>query len=195
MSNSKDASLSDLQLAILIFVSFFKIALFVVGGSLAMIPVIEQIFVQERKLLKSEDILDMIAIMQTMPGMMAINAAIFVGHKLLGFRGAAVASIAVILPSTGIIMLIAALFQKLDVENPHVLKSFSCVRACVVAVFLGMAYRLAKNVFKGPFDYIIVFLFIGLLLYGFPQIALILLSLPIGWLYVIWTRIKKVRKE
>lgn len=195
MSNSKDTSLSDLQLAILIFVSFFKIALFVVGGGLAMIPVIEQIFVQERKLLKSEDILDMIAIMQTMPGMMAVNAAIFVGHKLLGFRGAAVASIAVILPSIGIIMLIAALFQNLDVENPHILKSFSCVRACVVAVFLGTAYRLAKNVFKEGFDYIIVFSFVALLLYGFSQIALILLSLPIGWLYIIWTRTKKVRKK
>ena len=195
MSNPKDASLSDLQLAILIFISFFKIALFVVGGGLAMIPVIEQIFVQERKLLKSEDMLDMIAIMQTMPGMMAVNAAIFVGHKLLGFKGAAVASIAVILPSIGIIILIAFLFQNLDVKNPHILKSFSCVRACVVAIFLGTAYRLTKNVFKGLFDYIIVFLFIGLLLYGFSQIALILLSLPIGWLYIIWTRIKKVRKE
>jgi chromate transporter len=195
VSNPKDASLSDLQLAILIFVSFFKIALFVIGGGLAMIPVIEQIFVQERKLLKSEDMLDMIAIMQTMPGMMAVNAAIFVGHKLLGFKGAAIASIAVILPSIGIIILIAFLFQNLDVKNPHILKSFSCVRACVVAIFLGTAYRLAKNVFKGLFDYIIVFLFIGLLLCGFSQIALILLSLPIGWLYIIWTRIKKVRKE
>ena len=195
MSNSKDASLSDLQMAILIFVSFFKIALFVVGGGLAMIPVIEQIFVQERKLLKSDDILDMIAIMQTMPGMMAVNAAIFVGHKLLGFRGAAVASIAVILPSIGIIMLIAFLFQNLDVKNPHILQSFSCIRACVVAVFLGTAYRLAKNVFKGLFDYIVVCLFICLLLCGFSQIALILLSLPIGWLYVILTRIKKVREK
>ena len=137
----------------------------------------------------------MIAIMQTMPGMMAVNAAIFVGHKLLGFKGAAIASIAVILPSVGIIMIIAALFQNLDVKNPHILQSFSCVRACVVAVFLGTAYRLSKNIFKGLFDYLIVFLFILLLLCGISQINLILLSLPIGWIYIIVTRIKMRKKE
>ncbi len=195
MNSLKEKYLSDLQLATLIFVSFFKIALFVVGGGLAMIPVIEQIFVQERKLLKSEDILDMIAIMQTMPGMMAVNAAIFVGHKLLGFKGAAIASIAVILPSIGIIMLIATLFQNLDVKNPHILQAFSCVRACVVAIFLGTAYRLAKNVFKGLFDYIIVFSFIVLLVYGFSQVALILISMPVGWMYVIMTRMRMRRKK
>jgi len=195
MNSLKEKYLSDLQLAILIFVSFFKIALFVVGGGLAMIPVIEQIFVQERKLLKSEDILDMIAIMQTMPGMMAVNAAIFVGHKLLGFKGAAIASIAVILPSIGIIMLIATLFQNLDVKNPHILQAFSCVRACVVAIFLGTAYRLAKNVFKGLFDYIIVFSFIVLLVCGFSQVALILISMPVGWMYVIMTRMRMRRKK
>ncbi len=182
------SALSETQLLWLLFSSFFKIALFVVGGGLAMIPVIEQVFVQEKKQLNSDDILDMIAIMQTMPGMMAVNAAIFVGHKLGGFVGAFVATIGVITPSVGIIMLIAALFGTLDVHNPHILGAFSCVRAAVVAIFLGTAWRLAKNVFKGPFDYVVIGLFVMALLVGFSQIALILISVPVGWAYILITR-------
>ena len=180
--------LSTSRLLALLFISFFKIALFVVGGGLAMIPMIEHIFVREKKLLKSEDMPDMIAIMQTMPGMIAVNAAIFVGHKLAGFKGAFVSIIGVIMPSVIIMTIIAMFFQNLDIKNEHFLGMFSCVRACVVAIFLGTALRLAKNVLKGPFDYIIVVLFGILLICGFSQIALILISAPIGWSYVLYRR-------
>jgi len=181
---------STIRILILLFVSFFKIALFVVGGGLAMIPVIEHVFVREKKLLKEKDILDMVAIMQTMPGMLAVNAAICVGHKLAGFKGAVVSVIGVIMPSIGIIMGIAALFINLDVDNPHILKMFSCVRACVVAVFLGTAYRLFKNVVHSLFDYTVIIGFILALLCGVSQILLILCSLPIGWGYVLYHRFK-----
>ena len=177
-----------IQLLTFLFISFFKISLFAVGGGLAMIPMIEQIFIREKKMLKSEDISDLIAIMQTMPGMMAVNAAVFVGHKLAGFKGAFVSVIGVILPSVGIIIAIAALFQDLDVDNPHLLGLFFCVKACVVAIFLGTAYRLAKNIFQTFFDYAVVIVFCVLLLCGFPQIGLILISIPVGWGYVIYKR-------
>ena len=180
--------LSDSRLLIFLFISFFKIALFIVGGGLAMIPMIEQIFVREKKLLKPEDMPDMIAIMQTMPGMIAVNAAIFVGHKLAGFKGAFVSIIGVIMPSVIIMTIIALFFQNLDIKNEHLLGMFSCVRACVVAIFLGTAFRLAKNVLKGGFDYIIVALFGILLICGFSQVALILISVPVGWGYVLYRR-------
>ena len=156
-----------------------------------MIPMIEDIFVRRHKMIKNQDILDMMAIVQTMPGMIAVNAAIFIGHRLAGFMGAVVAVIGVILPSIIIISLIAALFISPDVQNPHILKAFACVRASVVAVFLGMAGRLIKEVIKTRFDVIIVALFCIALMCGFPQIALILLSIPIGWGYVLCERRKR----
>jgi len=187
--------LSNGRLLIFLFISFFKVALFIVGGGLAMIPTIEHIFVREKKLLKSEDIPDMIAIMQTMPGMMAVNAAIFVGHKLAGFRGAFVSIIGVIMPSVIIMMIIAVFFQNLDIQNIHLLRMFSCVRACVVAIFLGTAFRLAKNVLKSVFDYVIVGSFCVLLVCGFSQIALILISIPIGWSYAIFKRLNRRKQQ
>lgn len=171
-----------------LFSRFFQIALCVVGGGLAMVPLIEDVFVCKKRVLTHEDMLDMVAIMQTMPGMMAVNAAIFVGHRLAGFMGAAVAIIGVILPSVGIMMGIAAVFQSVDVQNPHMLQAFSCVRACVAAIFLGTAIRLVKSVFRGMFDYVIVGAFMIALLCGFSQIALIIMSVPIGWAYVLYQR-------
>ena len=74
----------DIFILFLIFASFFKISLFVIGGGLAMIPVIEDIFVKKHKLLKEQDIFDMMAVSQTIPGLIAINCAIFVGTKFAG---------------------------------------------------------------------------------------------------------------
>lgn len=185
----------DFKFLVFLFCSFFKIALFVVGGGLAMVPVIEDVFVREKKLLKEKDILDMIAIMQTMPGMLAVNAAICVGYKLAGLKGAVVSVIGVIMPSIAIIMLIAALFMNLDVKNPHILMMFSCVRACVVAVFLGTAYRLFKNAVHSLFDYVFLVGFVVALMCGVSQIKLILLSMPIGWGYVLYWRFRMRRKK
>lgn len=136
-----------MQNLLFIFFNFFKIALFVVGGGFAMIPVIEDTFVKQKKILSEEDMLDMIAITQTLPGMTAVNAAIFVGHKIAGFKGAFAAVLGVILPSIIIITTLAMLLQASDIKNPHWLKAFSCVRACVTAIFCMMACRIAKRVY------------------------------------------------
>jgi len=150
-----------------------------------MIPMIEDIFVRQNKKLKSKDILDMLALVQILPGLVAVNSAIFVGHKLSGFKGAIIAVIGVILPSIIIITIIAAVFMSLDIQNPHILKAFSCVRACVVATFFGVIVRLKREVLTDYRDYIAIGLGIICLMAGVSQIALILLSIPVGWLLVL----------
>ena len=140
----------------LIFASFFKISLFVIGGGLAMIPVIEDIFVKKHKLLKEQDIFDMMAVSQTIPGLIAINCAIFVGTKLAGLKGAFVAVFGVLIPSVVILSLIAAFFPLQSLDNPHLLTAFSYIRACVVGVFICMAIRLGRQVLKHWIDFVVV---------------------------------------
>lgn len=140
----------------LIFISFFKISLFVIGGGLAMIPIIEDIFVKKHKLLKENDIFDMIAISQTIPGLIAINCAIFVGTKLAGLKGACIAVLGVLIPSVVILSLIAAFFPLQTLSNPHLLTAFSYIRACVVGVFICMAVRLGHQILRHWLDFIIV---------------------------------------
>jgi chromate transporter len=65
-----------------LFGIFFKIGLFTIGGGYAMIPLIENEIVTKRQWIKKEEFLDLLAISQTAPGVMAINIAIFIGYRL-----------------------------------------------------------------------------------------------------------------
>ena len=70
------------------FKTFFKIGIFTLGGGYAMIPLIEEEVVNKHRWVEKEEMLDLIAIAQSCPGVFAINIAIFIGYKLRQERGA-----------------------------------------------------------------------------------------------------------
>lgn len=168
----------------LLFYTFFKIALFVIGGGLAMLPVIEQTFSQKHKCLKQEDILDMVILTQTVPGLIAINAAIYVGNKVAGFIGAIIAVIGVILPSVLIIITIAAFFSNLNFDNEIITHAFSAIRACVTGVLIATAIRLIRKIVRTKWDMLLVVMFCILLIARINPIYVIVGSMPIGCLLV-----------
>ena len=86
------------------FFIFFRIGLFTIGGGYAMVPLIEADLVDKRKWVKKEDFLDLMALAQTVPGIFAVNIAIFIGYKLKGFWGAFWMALGTILPSFLIIL-------------------------------------------------------------------------------------------
>lgn len=156
-----------------------------------MLPVIEDVFVRHKKLLSEDDMLDMIAITQTLPGMIAVNAAIFVGHKTAGWIGAFAAVLGVILPSVVIITILAMILISMDISDPHLLKAFSCVRACVTAIFCMMAYRIGKKVLHSGTDWFCVSVFLLFLMIGISPIYVILSSIPVGWFLVLNQRFRE----
>ena len=178
------AKLSYVGRLCLLFSTFFQIALFVVGGGLAMLPVIEQKFVLKNKILTKNDMLDMIVLTQTVPGLIAVNSAVYVGTKVAGFLGALVSVFAVILPSIIIILIIALFFHSLDSNNPVLVYAFGAVRACITGIFFVTAYNLAKKVLISPVVYGVVFILFVLLVIGINPIFILLSSLPIGYLYL-----------
>ena len=178
----------------LIFISFFKISLFVIGGGLAMIPVIEDIFVKKHKLLKEQDIFDMIAVSQTIPGLIAINCAIFVGTKLAGIKGSLIAVLGVLIPSIIILSVIAAFFPLQSLDNTHLLEAFSYIRACVVGVFICMAVRLGKQVLKHWIDVIVVGCLGMGLIFGIHILWIIGVGVLIGCLLTFHSKMAKITK-
>lgn len=107
-----------------IFGTFFKIGAFTFGGGYAMIPLIQKEVVEKRKWITDEDILEIVAIAESTPGPIAINAATFVGYRTAGFAGAFMATLGVVIPSFVIIYVIAA-----------VLREFQNIRAVACAFF------------------------------------------------------------
>ena len=94
------------------FRSFFKIGMFTLGGGYAMIPIIEAEVVDKRKWIERADFIDIVAIAQSCPGVMAVNMSTFIGYRLRKTKGAFCLTLATALPSFIIILLIAMFFKQ-----------------------------------------------------------------------------------
>lgn len=113
------------------FSTFFKIGMFTLGGGYAMIPIIEEEVVNKHQWVSKEDMLDLIAIAQSCPGVFAINISIFIGYKLRKTRGALVTALGTALPSFLIILAIAIFFHQFE-DNKVVAAMFRGIRPAVV---------------------------------------------------------------
>lgn len=115
------------------FLIFLKIGLFTIGGGYAMVPLIQDEIVDKRKWIDKEDFIDLLALTQSVPGIFAVNIAIFIGYKLRKFRGALAMALGTILPSFFIILAIALFFQQFK-QYPIVENIFKGIRPAVVAL-------------------------------------------------------------
>lgn len=126
------------------FKTFFKIGLVTFGGGYAMIPIIQSEVVDRHRWLTKEELLDLIAIAQSCPGVFAINISIFIGYKLKKTLGATVSAFATALPSFLIILLIAMFFHQFQ-DNAVVAAIFRGIRPAVVALIAVPTFRLAQS--------------------------------------------------
>ncbi|MGI6037971.1 MAG: chromate transporter [Limnochordia bacterium] len=127
--------------------SFFKIGAFTFGGGLAMLPLIEREVIERRGWVDKDEILDIYALSQTVPGVIAVNSAMLIGYRLRGIPGAITASIGVISPSLIIIILIAMHFDQL-MANAVIAKAMDGIRAAVAALILTAAVRVCRRTIK-----------------------------------------------
>ena len=172
-----------------LFYTFAKIAALVVGGGYAILPVVEETFSKKNNWLTSEELLDMMGLVQTVPGIIACNSAIYVGRRVAGFGGILAAAFGVCLPSVLIILCIAVFFPDLDPKNPWLLGAFRGVRACVTALVTMTAFRMAKKVLKSWFEYVIAAAaLILVLLLKVEPLYVILGAMPLGVLYALFQR-------
>ena len=117
------------------FLIFLKIGLFTIGGGYAMVPLIQDEIVDKRKWIDKEDFIDLLALAQSVPGIFAVNIAIFIGYKLRNFRGALAMALGTILPSFFI------MFKQYQiVEN-----IFKGIRPAVVALIAAPTFSMAKS--------------------------------------------------
>lgn len=126
------------------FISFFKIGAFTIGGGYAMIPLIEREVVENKKWIDRDDFLDMLALAQSSPGPIAINTAVFVGYQIAGIRGMIFTTLGAVLPSFLIILLVASFFVGIQ-DSPTVERIFKGIRPAVVALIAAPVIRLGKS--------------------------------------------------
>lgn len=166
-----------------LLLAFFKLGLFTIGGGYAMIPQMQQLAVEEHGWLTEEEVIDCIAISQSLPGIIAINMATYIGRKLYGFRGAVFATVGVVLPSFIIITLAVLVLGAVE-DNPWVAGAFTGVKAAVCGLILVSAIRLGKQVLRTPFQWILMIAaFAAIGVCGINAVWVILAAALLGIIY------------
>ena len=149
MKNSKASTYLRL------FITFLKIGAFTFGGGYAMIPLIQRETVEKREWITSDDIFEIVAIAESTPGPVAINAATFVGYRICGFFGALMSTLGVVLPSFLIILAISFVLR--EFESIKVVQyAFSGIRAGVLALIVKAVWSMYKQCPKNACAYAVM---------------------------------------
>jgi chromate transporter len=129
----------------------FKIGLFTFGGGYAMINLLDNEFVNNKKWINSDEFLDLVAIAESTPGPIAINCSTYIGYKREGILGAIAATIGMCVPSFVIIYCISLFFDKF-LSIIWVSAAFKGIQACVVFLIFSAGVKMLKKVKKTPFN-------------------------------------------
>lgn len=171
---------TDFKMLWVLFITFFKIGAFTFGGGYAMIPLIEREMVEGKGWISREDIVDILAVSQSLPGAIAINSATFIGYKIAGVSGAISATLGVVLPSVIVITIIASIFVAFK-ENTMVQKVFAGIRSAVVALIAVAAWNIGKSSVKDFTGLIIaVGAFIASAIFDVHAVYIILIGIMLG---------------
>lgn len=154
---------------------FLKIGLFTFGGGYAMLPLIEKDIVEKRKLISEEEMTDIIAISESTPGPLAINAATFIGYKTGGFLGALISTVSVILPSFVIVLAISYFLEEfMGVE--YVTYAFNGIRIAVALLILQAGIKMFIKSTKNIIFFILLITALALTLFTSINPAFLILG-------------------
>lgn len=139
-------SLQMNNILITLFLTFCKIGAFTFGGGWAMISIIEREVVDRHHWLERDEFLDLLAVAQSIPGILAVNIAVAIGDRLRGFKGSVAAALGTILPSFLIILAIAIFLTPETIKtNPVLSRIFMGIRPAVVALIIAPVITTARS--------------------------------------------------
>jgi len=138
-----------------LFFTMLKIGLFTFGGGYAMIALLENEFVEKKKYMGKDEFLDMVAIAESTPGPIAINAATYIGYKKAGFLGSMMATFGICIPSF-IIIYVISLFFDTFLSFKLVEYAFRGIQVCVVYLIFSAGLKMLKQMKKTAFSIIVV---------------------------------------
>lgn len=180
-----------------LFFTMLKIGLFTFGGGYAMIALLQNEFVEKKKYMEKDEFLDMVAIAESTPGPIAINAATYIGYKRGGFLGSLMATLGVCIPSFVIIYLIS-LFFDLFLSFTLVEYAFRGIQVCVIYLIFSAGFKMLSQMKKTAFSVsilvavILCMLIFSIFAVNFSTIIYILICGCIG-LSIFF--VKKIRRK
>ena len=154
-----------------LFKIFFMAGTFTFTGGLAMIPIIEKDVVEKYEMMDDEQFIEYASLSQTLPGVIAVNCASYVGKHAAGVMGMLVASLGATI-SAFVIMLFATMATQLIPETGPIVGAMNCIRAASAALILSAAFTLGAHNLKSVFAVI-------LMLAAFSAVFLLRIETPL----------------
>ncbi|MBQ0041656.1 MAG: chromate transporter [Clostridiales bacterium] len=165
-----------------LFVVFFKLGAFTIGGGIAMLPLLQNELIYSKKWFTEDEFLDAVAVCQGLPGVVAVNMATYVGYRRHGILGSLIATIGVILPSFVIILAIATGLAAFG-DNHWIQGAMAGFRAAALGLVLVSVFQLGGVVFKKDTLYTVISAIVAFCLIVFLHVNtawVILLFLVLG---------------
>lgn len=180
-----------------IFVSFAKIGAVLFGGGYAMLPLLEREVVSRRCWCGEQEMVDYFAMAQLVPGVIAVNTSMLIGHHLRGFMGTVVAMVGVVLVPFFVLLAYALAFDSL--ENIAILKdAMGGLRPAVAGLMAGVAYKMFNRSCKSHLGLVVSLItaFLALVV-GVPAVWLIISGVLAGvlWYLIQYGRLRRRRKH
>lgn len=174
-----------------IFILFFKIGAFTIGGGYAMLSLIEDEIVNKKKWLDHEEFLDGMAIAQSTPGVLAVNISLITGYKIAGFLGMFAGMLGAVLPSFFIVLFLSQILLAYG-NHPIVVAIFNGVKPAITALILISVYRIGKSANINRYNFVIPLIVAVLIKYfRVSPIIIIIATMILGNIFYIL----KERKE
>jgi len=165
-----------------LFWIFFKTSVVTVGGGLVMLPLIEREVVDKRDWISKDEILDIFAVAQTLPGMIIVKTAFYVGYKVGGIPGSLIAAFGVILPSLIAIFTVATMLPAV-VDNIYVQRAFRGVTIGLSAMLLHLAFDLGRRTIKNWISVgLLIIAIAAAVVFGINKAYIILFGALVGFL-------------
>ena len=164
-----------------LFIVFFKLGAFTIGGGIAMLPLLQNTLINEKKWFTKEEFVDIVAVCQSLPGVVAINMATYVGYKKKGLIGSIVSTLGVTIPSFIMILIIARFISSLG-DNSIAMGAMAGLRAAALGLVAVAIIQLAPAAIKSKWALmaaVLAFVLIGILNINTAYVILLFMVLGI----------------
>lgn len=177
-------TLSVPRRCMILFYEFARISLFVVGGGLVIVPAAQEVFLQKRRWFSEDELSDLLTVVQTVPGFLAGNAAVYIGYRAAGVAGGAAALFGALLPPLVIIVAIASGLAAVGTGHPMVRGAFTGVVAAVTGMVAALVWKNGKKTQKSLFAWVVAACcFVGMVWLRMNPGGLMLLAAVAGIVY------------
>ena len=161
---------------------FFRVGAFTFGGGYAMVPIIQKELVDRTHLMTNDDILDALAVCQSLPGAIAVNVSTYAGYKIAGKKGAAACILGTVSPAFLVILGIARFYQQIR-SMAFMQQFFLGVRPAIVALLIVSLMKLIPSMPKNTFSCVIAAVTLLLLHFaGLHPILIIMGCMAAGYI-------------